>query len=295
MRHRRPLVILSAAKDLASADREARSFAALRMTGSAVVVALSIATQTLAATPTTNPAVERFNRAVTFYLSFENGLHAEMALGKPEPTRVEGDATFKSGLHGQAVLLDNPGATAMLWYSTLGGNVDLTKPGAMALWISPQGWVRSENEDYFFPAKIMSSYAQLMFGRQGRLKEGRTDYIYLWCKVGDSKEILVGGGDSLKWENGQWHLWVMNWRSGSIEFSLDGGPPQRMDTPVRFNSGWDSKGHSHLLLGAQGEGTHYLLDEVLVLNRPLDEQEIKWIYDEGMKQAQAAQQAEKSK
>jgi len=249
-----------------------------------------------ASTRPVSPAVERFNKSITFHLGFENGLHADMAKGKAEPNRVEGEAKFQPGVHGQAVLLNNPGATAMLWYSTLSGNVDLTKPGAMALWISPQGWVRSENEDYFFPAKIMSNYAELMFGRQGRLKEGRTDYIYLWCKVGDSKDILVGGGDSLKWENGQWHLWVMNWRSGSVEFSLDGAPPTRMDTPVRFNAEWDGKGHSHLILGCQGEGTHYLLDEVLMLNRPLDEQEIKWIYDEGMKQhAQSAQSSEKPK
>src|SRR5688500_14124401 len=143
----------------------------------AIVVWLALAHLAIAQHPTTNPAVQRFDSAITFYLSFEHGLHAEMAKGKPEPTRVEGKATFHPGISGNAALLENPGATAILWYTTLGGNVDLTKPGALALWISPRGWVRGEDEDYFFPAKIMSNYAELMFGRQGRLKEGRADLV----------------------------------------------------------------------------------------------------------------------
>jgi hypothetical protein len=230
-----------------------------------------------------NPALERFNQAITFFVGFDHGLHADIAKGKPGPTRVEGEPEFHAGLYGRAALLKHPGATAMIWYSTLGGNVDVTRPGSLSLWIRPHNWVRSVNENYFFPAKIMSNHAQLMFGRQGRLKAGRQDMIYLWARLGETKELLVGGGDSLKWKNDEWHLWVMNWRSNAVEFSIDGGPLNRSNTPVPFDAEWDGSGHSHLLVGAQDETAPYLLDELMVLNRPLDAEEIKWIYEEGMK------------
>jgi hypothetical protein len=231
---------------------------------------------------TENPALQRFNRAITFYLGFNHGMVAELARGKAEPTKTDdGEQRFHPGLYGRAMMLVGQG-TSTLWYSAL-DNVDFTKPGSVAAWTCPQNWVRSENEDYFFPVTIMSNGAKLMFGRQGRQKSGRTDINYAWAKIGDSKEILIGGGDSLQWKNGEWHLWVMNWRSNSVEFSIDGGPLNRQDMPVSFNPDGDRAGH--IIVGAQMESNRYLIDEVIVFNRPLAAEEIKWIYEEGMKRA----------
>ena len=234
-----------------------------------------------------NPAIERFNPAITFYLGFEHGLIAEMAKGRAQPTRITGQPRFQPGLYGPSVMMTAPDKTAHLWYSTLGGNVDLTRPGSLSLWISPRGWVRSDSEDYFFPAKVMSNHAILQFGRQGRLKSRRTDIVYLWAHLGTTKERLVGGGNSLAWKNDEWHLWVMNWRSQSVEFSIDGGPLNRADTPVPFNTEWDGSGHTHLFVGAQDPTTAYLIDEVLVLDRPLTQGEVQWLYSEGTKQARS--------
>jgi len=229
---------------------------------------------------TENPAIDRFNREITFYLGFNHGTIAELARGKAEPTKTDdGKPSFFPGLYGRAMMLEGQG-TSTLWYSTL-DNMDLTRPGAVIAWTCPQKWVRSDVEDYFFPVTIMSNGAKLMFGRQGRLKSERTDMVYAWAKIGDSKEILIGGGDSLQWKNGEWHLWVMNWRSNSLEFSIDGSPPHRQDTPVSFNPSGDRAGH--FIVGAQMESNRYLIDEVIVFNRPLTTEEIQWIYEQGMK------------
>ena len=73
----------------------------------------------------------------------------------------------------------------------------------------------------------------------------------------------------------------MNWRSNSVEFSLDGGALAHQDLPGKINAEGDRAGW--LFLSQGGRSCRYLLDELLVLNRPLSAGEIKWMYDEGMK------------
>lgn len=229
--------------------------------------------------PATNPALERFNRNITFHLGFEYGTTATLAKGRAEPTKTDdGEPRFHPGLFGKAMMLVGKG-TSTLWYSTL-DNVDLTRPGAVVAWTSPHDWVRSDTEDYFFPVTIMSHGVKLMLGRQGRLKTDRTDLVYAWAKLGDTKEILIQGGDSLGWQNGEWYLWVMNWRANAVEFSLDGAPLRRQDTPVRFPTEGDGGGQ--LIVGAQSATCRYLLDEVMILDRPLTDEEVKWICEQGM-------------
>ncbi|MCC7519512.1 MAG: hypothetical protein IT578_10045 [Verrucomicrobiae bacterium] len=228
-----------------------------------------------------NPALTRFGDAITFYLSFDRGVNAELAKGEAAPTKTDdGEPQFLPGLHGKAMMLVGKGQSTF-GYSAA-GNVDLTRPGAAVAWTSPHDWVRSDTEDYFFPVTIMSHGVKLLLGRQGRLKADRTDMIYAWAKLGDSKEILIQGGNSLGWQNGEWHLWVMNWRSNAVEFSLDGAPLGRVDTPVRFPSEGDGAGL--IKVGAQSASCRYLIDEVMILDRPLTDEEATWIYDEGMKQ-----------
>jgi hypothetical protein len=208
-----------------------------------------------------------------------------MARGKPTPIRDnDGVPTFRPGLYGQGMMLVGQGQST-LTYSTA-GNLDLTKPGALAVWTCPQDWARSEAEDYFFPATFMCNGAKLMFGRQGKLRSDRTDMIYLAAKIGDTAQLLVGTSqDSRGWKNGEWHFWVMNWRANSVEFSLDGEPLARKDTPVPFNASGDNAGQ--LVVAAQTATCRFLVDELLVLNRPLGEDEIKWMYEEGLKQARS--------
>lgn len=233
-----------------------------------------------------NPALKAFGRSITFYASFDGSLRADLANGKPDPTQVEGAPLFLPGLYGKAMMLtdaNKPGANVIADYPLL-NNVDLTKPGSLAVWLSPRKWVRGDEEPYFWPVKIMGNNGvQLMFGRQGQLLNPtrRTDMVYLWVKIGESKDFSVGGGSSLHWKNDEWHLWVMNWRSSSVEFSMDGAALQRQDTPAKVDAAGAQGGHLFLDLGVVG--CPYLLDELLVLNRPLDAEEIKWLYEQGMK------------
>jgi len=231
--------------------------------------------------PVENPGLKRFNRSITFYLGFEGTLQADLATGSPDPRSVKGAPEFVPGIFGKALGLK---ATDFMYldYATL-DNLDVRKPGALAMWTAARNWVRGDEEGYFWPAKIMSNGVQLMFGRQGQLLNPtrRTDMLYLWTQIGSTKDFSISHGDSLKWNNGEWHLWVMNWRANSVEFSMDGGPPQRHDTPAPFHPAGDTAGS--LILGQQGPATAYLVDEVIVFDRPLSEDEIKWMHEKGMK------------
>ena len=229
-----------------------------------------------------NPALERFSRAITFYLSFDGTLRADLANGKPDPREVTGDAQFQPGLYGKAMTMTDatkPGTYVIVGYPML-DNVDVTKPGSLVVWLSPYGWRRNEPIPYIWPVKIMGNVGvQFMFGRMNQPSEP----IYLWGKLGNLKDVCLMHGSSLGWKDGEWHLWVMNWRSSSVEFSLDGGPLVRQDLPGKINADGDRAGL--LFLSQGGPSCRYLLDELLVLNRPLTEEEIKFIYEQGMKQS----------
>lgn len=230
--------------------------------------------------PNDRPVQKRFNWAITFYLSFDKTPRADLAGGSPDPLSVAGDAQFHPGLHGRAMALTDatkPGTYVVVGYPTL-DNVDVTKPGSLAVWLRPHHWDRGVKAEYFWPVKIMSSGVQLMFGRMGGQPN---EPIYLWAKVGDTKDVCLIAGDTRDWKEGEWHLWVMNWRSQSIEFSVDGGPCQRQDLPAKINAEGDRTGQ--IYLGQGGASCRYLLDELMVLDRPLANEEIQRIYAEGMK------------
>lgn len=248
----------------------------------AVTLAINLGAQSplSEAGPGDNPAQKRFNRAITFYLSFDKSPRADLAGGSPDPVPVTGDAEFHPGLYGRAMALidaTKPGTFVVIGYPTL-DNVDVTRPGSLAVWLAPHHWDRGQKTEYFWPVKIMSSGVQLMLGRMGGQPN---EPIYLWAKVGDTKDVCLIAGDTHDWKEGEWHLWVMNWRPQSIEFSVDGGACQRQDLPAKINSEGDRTGQ--IFLGQGGASCRYLLDELMVLDRPLANEEIQWIYEEGMK------------
>jgi hypothetical protein len=229
-----------------------------------------------------NPALKRFSKAISFYASYDQSLTADVSSDKPDPRSVEGKVEFLPGLYGKSLLLVSDGHCGVVYHTE---DVDLTKPGACAIWLSPHDWVRSDKEDYFWPVKIMGNNAQFMFGRMGQQLNPRTrdDATYMWAQVGQNAGVTIGGGSSLTWKNGEWHLWVMNWRGNSIEFSIDGEPLSSRSLPAQLDS--TGKRGAGLIVAHHVPSDPYLLDELIVFNRPLTGEEVKWMYDVGMKQA----------
>jgi len=77
---------------------------------------------------------------------------------------------------------------------------------------------------------------------------------------------------------GEWHLIVVNWDRTGIEISLDGNAPVRATLKKPIES--DSASGFRVSLSGAGEDT-FVYDELMVLDIPLKENEIRQLYDEG--------------
>jgi hypothetical protein len=113
-----------------------------------------------------------------------------------------------------------------------------------------------------------------------------SETLYAWTISGSRHPTCLMSGSSLTWTDGEWHLWVLNWRSKTVEMSVDGSPLAHQDLAMSIPAGVDRDGL--LFLGQCAPSDRCRMDELLVLNRPLDEDEIKWMYEQGMSAAKLA-------
>lgn len=230
-----------------------------------------------------NPVVERFSDDATFYLSFDDhsGL-ADLSCGTGKPTGQRGQPVFWNGLFGKAMM-----AGSFSYASA--GNLDLVGGGALIMWLSPFDWEPSNREPYLWPFRCGVANGFIMLGRQGRdLSVNRKRAtIYIYYQVGDEKNGKhIGGGGTHDWQNGEWHLVVVNWRRGALELSVDGCAPMALTCPSL-----KPQGGFHLGLPGTPKGHRLRMDDVVILNRSLDADEIRWAYE----QTQAAQASQFSR
>ncbi len=226
-----------------------------------------------------NPALAKFNHAITFYLSFDHlPLIADMSRGNGQPAVAEGAVVLKSGLCGHALLTpESPVNWDAVSYQAR-HNVNLSRPGALAVWISAYHWRRSKKQvPYLFFLTVRDHGRVLTLARMGT--PGNREIVYAYAGL-EGKVDCAEQGNSLRWKTGQWHLLVTNWRSESLQFSLDGQPPVQVNLAATgFPNAHGPPGHLdiHPLAPKQ----RCLLDELLVFNRPLAPKEIRWLYQHG--------------
>ena len=84
------------------------------------------------------------------------------------------------------------------------------------------------------------------------------------------------------WKLGEWHLLVQTWDRNGLSFSVDGGPPGRMSFPTPL--GAEQPGEFRVRLYGANEDT-FVYDEFLLLDVPLTPDEIRWMYDQGLKKS----------
>ena len=218
--------------------------------------------------PAANPALEKFGDAITFYASFDASAAADLSNGNGAPRDPNFQAELKPGVFGQAFL---SGEKSVSYEADK--NFDLSKPGAMAVWISPYQWKRDlPDTPYMFIVNIQTQGRGLMLARMGNKANREAMYLY----VGGKDNFSVVNGSSLDWKDGEWHLLVINWRNGSVEFSLDGGELARKDAPEFEKAQGEPNA---VFVGSTGNADQkYLLDELMVLNRPLEADEIKELW-----------------
>ena len=218
-----------------------------------------------------NPALEKFNALITFYASFDNGAGADLSVGNGAPNDAKTAIATRPGIFGTAFLSGEQGIAYRAEK-----NLDLSKPGALAIWVCAFEWQRDAPDvPYLFFVNVMSQGRQIMLARMGSAVNNEA--IYAYGKAGEAAKVSIVG-NSKTWQNNQWHLLVLNWQNGAFEFSLDGNAPQREALPA-FEKAEGKPGQ--IFVGSASEvNQKYLLDELLVFNRSLSAEEIAWLWQQ---------------
>lgn len=221
----------------------------------------------------TPPVLQRFNPSVTFYASFDRlPADAELSAGNGKAIPAAVPHELRDGLSGKALLC---GGT-LVAYDAADGNVDLARPGALAVWLSPRDWMRQGETPYLFLVRLHGSGRSMMIGRMGGADN--QEALYAHAQVGDRMTSVLSG-HTRDWHSGGWHLLVLNWRAEAIEFSVDGGELQRAAAPWLAGAKGDGGG---LVVGNEGtSGQQYLVDDLSVFDRPLSHEEIQWLFEQG--------------
>ena len=234
--------------------------------------------------PGITPAVELLDLVMTFHCSFDFGIpHADIAAGKADPVRVEGDVTLVPGRYGQALLTGKGGARLAF---EMHGNLTLPRPGAVSLWLSPHSWKMPDETDqrgylFFFNAGGARGGA-FMIERMGfSTKIRRADRLLAgFFNFPDIASVNSGSGASRKWRNGEWHLVVVNWDRNGFALSLDGSPFQRREfrRPLTEEDFPKANRKRVFLLGYAG-GEQTLIDDFVAYRRPLTQNEARKLFE----------------
>ncbi len=224
----------------------------------------------------TNPILNDYGSNVTFYLSFnEDKLTPEIAQGDPKLRSKKQNVKFSKGLFGKAL------SSGRIQFNGE-KNVDLSKPGTIVIWVSPQNWKKVIKEPYIIPfVGHRNTGYNLLLGRQG-CKWGKSRiYAYAYF-AGKKKNIFLpfyGQGGGHIWENGKWYMLALSWDPTNIYLTVnDGKTVSKMITAplgLTFNF--------FTLQVAKGEAPKLLVDEFVVLNKQLSNEELIKIYQETIK------------
>jgi hypothetical protein len=224
----------------------------------------------------TNPAVEKFYSALVFYAGFNGDAAANLTPAEPKPQSAQWAAwltahpeVFQPGVVGQAIETGD----YTLSYD-LGSNVTLEQTGSAAIWLSATQWQRRERDPgYFFALRLHAGNRQLMLARMGNPLNKECLYAHF---MADKSPITVTSGSTAQWNNRDWHLLVMNWGPNWLEYSLDAGQLSRVSLSQDIAATGATT--ARLFVSSPRISDTFLIDEVLVLSRPLDADEVQWLY-----------------
>ena len=227
----------------------------------------------------TKPLLRELMSDEAFWANFEQSPEPVMGESQADPRQaVVGTYKTAPGLVGNAFVSEKRSQCVY----PVKGNLDLTRPGAIAFWVCPVAWERVK------PTGIRNGLVRTNFSKQGyfginrvaakRIRRGlvQNDMVFFYADYfPGAKNVRIGLSDSRgpEWAGGTWHLFVINWKGTRFEVSLDGQGLKSGDLGRRLVP----ESVKEILIGGCQEPT--LLDEVLVFRRPLSPAEVRVLFD----------------
>lgn len=223
-----------------------------------------------------NPAPERFQEALVFYLSFDGESTAPdlsaVNIRDDSATPEAEEAVFAPGVFGKAYL---PSGKRTPSYNMSASGISFERPGSAAFWVSPKAWDRGEPESYCFFLTVHAQRGQVMAAKSNQ--QGNSDFLYAHAQRGQGKGDSARAGSTQSWNDDEWHLLVLNWGTDSLSFSVDGRDFVHLSVPDLKEYGeWQ-----RLFLPSLSS-RNVAMDEVMVFDRPLELEEITQLYTEGL-------------
>jgi len=222
-----------------------------------------------------NPALPQFNQAITFYASFDGHATADLSVGKGTPTGNAQNLEWKPGIWGQAL----QGRNVNLLYNAK-DNADLLRSGSLMVWIAPSDeWTDADDPVQLGFVIIHTQGKSLLLARQGGKNNGQALMAIYGPSTGDAAtRALIKNGDTSHWKKDEWHLLAMNWSKGYVQLSVDGNRFTKGISPVPDAPPTDDKNQYIALAGRSTEKSPYIMDELMILNRPLTDDEVKVLF-----------------
>lgn len=221
-----------------------------------------------------NPAVDRFQKEIVFYASFDQGLEAEISSSEaPAPAgscaefvRGGGDP-FVPGIFGKAL----KSSEHELFYD-LGKEPWISQSGGIVLWLAVHQRTK-DDYPYFWPILVRAGKRLVLAGQMGDPLNKRAVYAYT---EGEEQKVSAIQGNMMEWAEGEWHLMVVNWRPNAVEISVDGRPAVRGELKQAVNFEGEQN-RLYISSPLPADADTFRIDEVMLFKRPLDTAEIEWI------------------
>lgn len=206
------------------------------------------------------------DKGLIFRARFEGSLAAESRRGRAEVQAVEGEAQYRPGRFGQALLCGD-GGTRVAY--PLADHLD-PEFGTVAMWISPVNWRPSDRKMHIFIEAGQPSAGWLLFYKYYQGAK------LLFRPQNDLLQASYPETPPLKWRTGEWHHIAATWLDGRLQLFVDGELVHTItETFLPDNLGdcfWigdAGMGDVHKLLGAQT-----LVDDLRIYDRPLSPEAI---------------------
>lgn len=192
------------------------------------------------------------------------------------PAADRADSGFSAGRRGRALRVGGSANSEISAELALRGVVDLSRPGAITLWMKPLDWNTPNANSHYLPLLRVTGQgpAVLVVERDRRYVGRKTDvWIAGFFSLSTRGEIQYQHDIQTFWVGDSWHFVAFQWDATGFVLQLDDGPAARTALPDAGLMRDFPKDSSTLLVGSAGpEG--FLIDDLAVWSRPLTSSEI---------------------
>jgi hypothetical protein len=178
------------------------------------------------------------------------------------------DHALVAGMRGRALRSGGPEGSRVALAAER--RLDLTRPGAFELWVSPESWRAGVGRDYVqFLSVNAPAGAFFTVERDRAVGEPDEDRLLVgYWGIRQRAEFSLALPLTRGWKPGSWHSLAVSWDATGFAVSIDGGAWVSRAVPVPLAREGFASPQALLVIGSAGpEATR--IDSIRVFSRPI--------------------------